>query len=61
MPDDPAKQGRADDIRISVQSWELAYWSRKFARSPKALRRAITQAGPMVQDVKAWLDANPNA
>ena len=45
MPDDLIKQGRADDIRISTQSWEIYYWSRKLKVTPFELKEALKNAG----------------
>jgi hypothetical protein len=56
MPDDTRKTGKADDIRINVrQSWEVAYWTRKFKVTKKRLLAAVRAVGPMSVNVKRHL------
>lgn len=55
--DNPLKTGKADDIRISItQDHELDYWSGKLNVSRQTLIDAVTNVGPMVDDVKQYLN-----
>jgi hypothetical protein len=52
MADDPKQTGKPDDARINVdQEHELRYWSEQLGVSRDELRKAVQDAGPMVEDV----------
>ena len=58
MADDPSLTGPQDAQRVNIgQPHELRYWSEKFGVSAEALREAVTQVGPMVEDVADYLGA----
>jgi Protein of unknown function (DUF3606) len=47
---------RQDNERINaVQDQEIRYWSNALGFAPDKLRKAITEVGPLVKDVKKWL------
>ena len=58
---DNRSKAAADRKRINVHDHhELHYWSRRFAVSPEVLKRAVSKAGVMPDDVaralgKLWL------
>jgi hypothetical protein len=57
MADDPKKTGRQDDQRINVeQDHEVRYWSEKLGVTATMLRAAVRAVGPMVEDVRKYLD-----
>ena len=56
MADDPKKRGTHDRFRINIkESYEVHYWAKALGVSEDALRSAVAEAGPMVDDVKAHL------
>jgi hypothetical protein len=58
MADNPSARGPQDRQRIDIhQEHELRYWTEKFGVSADALREAVQQVGPMVQDVADYLSA----
>lgn len=59
MADDLSKTGKGDDIRINInQAHEVSYWSRELNTTAEKLRRAVEAVGPMVANVKRWLNSN---
>ena len=60
MSDNKSKTA-ADRKRINVHDYqELRYWSHRFGVSPEELKRAVSKAGVMADDVarvlgKLWL------
>lgn len=57
MADDLKKTGKGDDSRINVnQDHELRYWTKTLNVSPERLKEAVAAAGPMVDDVKKWIE-----
>jgi hypothetical protein len=58
VADDPTLTRPQDAQRVNVhQQHELQYWTQKFGVSAEALRAAVTQVGPMVEDVADYLNA----
>lgn len=56
MPDDTAKRGKHDRIRISVeQKHEIWYWSKALHVSPEDLTAIVKKVGPMAADVKLFI------
>ena len=56
MPDNKAKRGKADQIRINInEKYEFQRWKKLFNVSGQALAGAVRAVGPMVEDVKAYL------
>ena len=56
MPDNLRRRGPEDPKKINInQSWEIDYWTEKLNISEKTLKLAVGNAGPMVNNVKAWL------
>lgn len=57
MADDLKQTGRQDDQRINLdQDHEVSYWSKELGVSREELRRAVEQAGPMVENVRQHLN-----
>ena len=55
MAEDP-KKVTADRKRIDVsQERECRYWSERFGVSPDELKAAVAAAGPMAEEVEAYL------
>ena len=53
MPDEKAKTGKADDIRVNMnESYEVQFWWERLGVSPQALRNAVATVGPMVSDLR---------
>ena len=48
----------APDRINSVNQNEVSYWTKKFKVSSITLVNAVTEAGPMVKDVRKWLKNN---
>lgn len=48
-----------NDIRIDVEDYELAYWSRKFGVSRDDIRTAVAKVGPLARNVQVYLRAKP--
>lgn len=58
MADDPTLTRPQDAQRVNVyQEHEIRYWSEKFGVSVEALREAVEQVGPMVENVADYLGA----
>ena len=58
MADNPNSTHPQDAQRVNVQQpHELRYWTEKFGVSAEALREAVQQVGPMVEDVADYLSA----
>lgn len=52
MADDTAKTDPTDRERINVnESYELEYWSKKFAVTPDELKKAVAKLGVMSKDI----------
>lgn len=57
MSDDLKKTGKQDDLRINInQAWELRDWAKKLNISQEKLIEAVKKVGPLVTDVKKFLD-----
>ena len=57
MSDDRTKTGTADATRINVhEAYELRYWSQNLGITPERLKEAVRAVGPMVKDVRAYLN-----
>ncbi len=56
MTDNTADRGPEDRSRISLsQDYEVRYWSQRFGIDEQALREAVEDVGPSVQDVEQYL------
>lgn len=56
MTDNTADRGPQDRSRISLsQDFEVRYWSQRFGIDEQALREAVEDVGPAVQDVEQYL------
>lgn len=56
MTDNTADRGPEDRSRISLsQDYEVRYWSQRFGIDEQALRDAVADVGPSVQDVEQYL------
>ncbi|KQP03492.1 hypothetical protein ASF28_20070 [Methylobacterium sp. Leaf99] len=56
MNDDLDKRGPPDRERINVnETWEVAWWCRKFGVTEAQLRAAVKAAGVMARDVARHL------
>ncbi|TAK37666.1 MAG: DUF3606 domain-containing protein [Lysobacteraceae bacterium] len=56
MTDNTADRGPLDRSRISLsQDFEVRYWSQRFGIDEQALREAVEDVGPSVQDVEQYL------
>ncbi len=56
MTDNTADRGPLDRSRISLsQGFEVRYWSQRFGIDEQALREAVEDVGPSVQDVEQYL------
>ena len=56
MTDNTADRGPEDRSRISLsQDYEVRYWSQRFGIDEQALRAAVEDVGPSVQDVEQYL------
>ena len=57
MAYDLEQTGNAYDARINIeQDDEVSYWSQELGISPNELRQAVGYAGPMVKDVRRYLN-----
>lgn len=57
MSDDKTKKGPADASRISRhESYEVGYWTTTLNCTKEQLFAAIDAVGPMVKDVRAYLE-----
>ena len=58
MPDDSKKRGAADASRVNVYKWgEIRYWCGEFKCTEAELCLAVAAAGPMVTDVRRYLES----
>lgn len=56
MSDDKKKVGKADRDRINLsEEYEVRDWAEKYNITPKELRDAVNEVGPMAKDVEAYL------
>lgn len=56
MSDNPSKKVPQDASRVNVnQSWELAYWCKKFGVTAAELRAAVKAVGVSVAAVRKYL------
>ena len=56
MADDLSRRDRQDRDRINVNEvYELRDWARSLGVSEDEVRSAVVQVGPMVKDVRAYL------
>ncbi|WP_140909285.1 DUF3606 domain-containing protein [Cognatiluteimonas lumbrici] len=56
MPDNTADRGPQDRSRISLeQDYEVRYWSQRFGIDEDALRSAVEDVGPSVDEVERYL------
>jgi hypothetical protein len=57
MPDNLKNTGKQDDSRINVnQDHEVTYWTKELGVTAEKLREAVKAVGPMVKDVRKYLD-----
>ncbi len=57
MSDDLTRRQPEDPTKVNInQQWEIDYWCRKFGVSEGELRQAIEKVGPMVKDVRQYLE-----
>lgn len=57
MPDDLTRRKPEDPTKINVnQSWEIEYWTKKLGVTEQQLRTAVNAVGPLVKDVKRYLE-----
>ncbi len=60
MPDNFQETGIQDDIRINThQPHEVTYCTNELNITPEVLEKAVSEAGPMVKNVREWLTKNP--
>jgi hypothetical protein len=56
MADNPDIRGAQDRSRINMnQDHEVRYWTQKFSVTKEQLQQAVSQAGPMADDVERRL------
>ena len=56
MADNKKKRGGADRLLIALsESYEVAYWSKKFKITPAKLKAAVAAAGHSSKNVGAYL------
>jgi hypothetical protein len=56
MADDKKKRGGADRGLIALsESYEVAYWSKKFKITPAKLKSAVKKAGRSAKNVEAYI------
>ena len=56
MADNKKKRGGADRALIALsESYEVAYWSKKFKITPAKLKAAVKKAGHSAKNVEAYL------
>jgi len=56
MADNPKKTGEPDRSLIALgQSYEVAYWTKRFGVSEAKLRQAVAAVGNSVARVEQWL------
>ncbi|PJZ64122.1 DUF3606 domain-containing protein [Leptospira wolffii] len=59
MTDDLKRKQPEDPNKINVnQDWEIEYWIDALKTSKNKLKQAVDAVGPLVKDVKSWLDKN---
>lgn len=57
MPDILTRRKPEDPQRINInQDWEVTYWCQELGCTKQELKDAVNAVGPMVKDVKAFLD-----
>ena len=57
MADNKKKRGAADRALIALgESYEVAYWSKKFKITPAGLKAAVAAAGHSSKNVAAYLE-----
>ena len=57
MSDDKSKTGPADRTRINLsEDYEVRYWAETFGVSKLELQAAVEKVGPMVEDVRQFLN-----
>lgn len=57
MSDDLTRRKPEDPTKINVnQSWEIQYWTKKLGVSEQKLKTAVSKVGPLVKDVKRYLN-----
>lgn len=58
MSDNLRNTGSRDDNRISIsQPHEVTYWTHELNCKQEELAEAIREVGPMVKDVRSYLEA----
>jgi Protein of unknown function (DUF3606) len=59
MPDNLNRRGPEDPNKINLkQDHEVSYWTGFLGVSKDVLQRAVRAVGPMVKDVRKWLQEN---
>lgn len=57
MADDLTRRVPEDPTKINVsQSWEVQYWTKKLGVTEQQLKTAVKAVGPLVKDVKRYLN-----
>ena len=57
MPDNKTTKGPRDAARINVEEdYEMQYWTETLRVTPEELRKAVQEVGPMVENVKKYLN-----
>ncbi|MBR0855652.1 DUF3606 domain-containing protein [Bradyrhizobium liaoningense] len=57
MSDDKTKRGKPDRERINVhEPYELDYWSKEFGITKEQLKAAVQVSGPMVVNVRNYVN-----
>lgn len=57
MSDDLKRKQPEDPTKINInQSWEVDYWCKTLGVTESTLRVAVKAVGPMVKDVKEYLN-----
>jgi len=55
MSDDKSKTGAPDRDRISLEDYEVQYWTKELGVSVERLRAAVQAVGPAVDAVRRHL------
>jgi hypothetical protein len=54
---DPNREEKQDNLRINIKSkYERNYWTNILCISENKLKEAIKEVGPVVKDIKEYLD-----
>jgi hypothetical protein len=54
------RRGPADLSRIDIrEQWQIAFWTLELRTTQERLTRAVREAGPETDRVRAWLGKNP--